>query len=239
MAPWSPINLLKSGSLPTPFFLLTPTHSLALLWIDVALGEPGLLLTQHPLPPSVGWPTLTALPNLTLRSELPEQHQGFCFLLCFILSLTLFSFSLGSFTFSNPIHFCPLLSPWEIFPFIIFYFGIKPIFPLKYLRWGGHLLLSLILPTHHQLSSSGFFTYLFIYFYWNTVDLWGFPGGSDGKESASNAGDLGSIPGLGSSPGGGYGNPLQYSCLENSHGHGGAWWATVHGVAKGWTQLSD
>ena len=46
----------------------------------------------------------------------------------------------------------------------------------------------------------------------------GFPGGSDGKESASNEGDLGSIPGLGRSPGGGHGNPLQYSCLENPHG---------------------
>ena len=44
----------------------------------------------------------------------------------------------------------------------------------------------------------------------------GFPGGSDGKESACNAGDLGLIPGLGGSPGGGLGNPLQYSCLENS-----------------------
>ena len=46
----------------------------------------------------------------------------------------------------------------------------------------------------------------------------GFPGGSDSKESACNAGDLGSIPGLGRSPGGGHGNPLQYSCLENPHG---------------------
>ena len=46
----------------------------------------------------------------------------------------------------------------------------------------------------------------------------GFPGGSDGKESAYNAGDLGSIPGLGRYPGGGRGNPLQYSCLENPHG---------------------
>ena len=43
----------------------------------------------------------------------------------------------------------------------------------------------------------------------------GFPGGSDGKESACNVGDLGSIPGLGRSPGGGHDNPLQYSCLEN------------------------
>ena len=49
-----------------------------------------------------------------------------------------------------------------------------------------------------------------------------FPGGSDGKASAYNAGDLGSIPGLGRSPGEGNGNPLQYSCLENSV-DGGAW----------------
>ena len=61
-----------------------------------------------------------------------------------------------------------------------------------------------------------------------------FPGGSDGKASAYNTGDLGSIPGLGRSPGEGNGNPLQYSCLENPM-DGGAWWATVHGVAKSWT----
>jgi len=61
-----------------------------------------------------------------------------------------------------------------------------------------------------------------------------FPGGSEVKVSACNAGDLGSIPGLGRSPGDGNGNPLQYSCLENSI-DGGAWWATVHLVAKSWT----
>ena len=48
----------------------------------------------------------------------------------------------------------------------------------------------------------------------------GFPGGSDGKEPACNAGALGLIPGLGRYPGGGHGNPLQYSCLENPHGQG-------------------
>ena len=58
-----------------------------------------------------------------------------------------------------------------------------------------------------------------------------FLGASDGKVSAYNAGDLGSIPGLGRSPGEGNGNPLQYSCLENPM-DGGAWSATVHGVAK-------
>ena len=67
---------------------------------------------------------------------------------------------------------------------------------------------------------------------------WGFPGGSDGKVSACNVGDPGSMPGSGRSPGEGNGNPLQYSCLENSM-DGGAWWAIVHGVAKSWTQLSN
>ena len=66
----------------------------------------------------------------------------------------------------------------------------------------------------------------------------GFPGGSDGKASACNAGDPGSIPGLGRSPGEGNGNPLQYSCLENPM-DGGAWQATVHVVTKSQTQLSD
>ena len=59
----------------------------------------------------------------------------------------------------------------------------------------------------------------------------GFPGGSDGKASVCNAGDPGSIPGLGRSPGEGNGNPLQYSCLENPTDRG-AWWTTVHGVAE-------
>ena len=54
--------------------------------------------------------------------------------------------------------------------------------------------------------------------------LWGFPGGSDGKASAYNAGDLGSTPGSGRSSGEGNGNPLQYSCLENAM-DGGAWLA--------------
>ena len=66
----------------------------------------------------------------------------------------------------------------------------------------------------------------------------GFPGSLDGKASAYNAGDPGSIPGLGRSPGEGNGNPLQYSCLENPMDRG-AWWATVHGVTKSRTWLSD
>ena len=66
----------------------------------------------------------------------------------------------------------------------------------------------------------------------------GFPCDSDGKASAYNAGDLGSIPGSGSSPGEGNSNPLQYSCLENPM-DGGAWQATVHMVAKSRTPLSN
>ena len=61
---------------------------------------------------------------------------------------------------------------------------------------------------------------------------------SDGKESACNAGDLGSIPRSGRSPGEENDNPLQYSRLENSMDRG-VWWATVHGVPKSWTWLSD
>ena len=64
----------------------------------------------------------------------------------------------------------------------------------------------------------------------------GFPGGSDGKVSVCNAGDTGSIPGSGRSPEEVNGNPFQDSCLENSMGTG-TWQATVHGVAKSWTQL--
>ena len=74
--------------------------------------------------------------------------------------------------------------------------------------------------------------YIYIYFHMD------FPGGSDGKASAYNAGDLGSVPGLGRSPGKGNGNLLQYSCLEKPI-DGGAWQATVHGVTKSQPRLSD
>ena len=61
-----------------------------------------------------------------------------------------------------------------------------------------------------------------------------FTGGSDGKESACNEGDLGLIPGLGRSPGGGHGYSLQYSCLENPHGRA-VWRATGPRIVKSWT----
>ena len=66
----------------------------------------------------------------------------------------------------------------------------------------------------------------------------GFPGSSDSKESVRDAGNVGSIPELGRSPGEGNGNQLQYSCLENSMDRG-AWQAIVHGLARSRTQLSD
>ena len=71
-----------------------------------------------------------------------------------------------------------------------------------------------------------------------SLALLGFAGGSDGEKSACNSGDTGSIPGSGRSSGGGHGNPLQYPRLENPMDRG-AWWATVHTIAKSWTQLSD
>ena len=84
------------------------------------------------------------------------------------------------------------------------------------------------------MSFTGFSTIIII----STSQTLGSSGGSDGKESACNAGDLSSIPGLGRSPGEGNGNPLQYSCLENPKDRG-AWRATVHRVTKSQTQLSN
>jgi len=74
-----------------------------------------------------------------------------------------------------------------------------------------------------------------MYTYIHTI---GFPGSSEVKESACNAGELSLILASGRSPEEGNGNPLQYSCLENPMDRG-AWWATVHGVAKSQTRLSD
>ena len=69
------------------------------------------------------------------------------------------------------------------------------------------------------------------------MKYWLYPGGLVVKNLPANAGatgDLGSVPGSGRSPGGGNGNPLQYSCLENSMDRG-ARWATVHGITQSWT----
>ena len=77
--------------------------------------------------------------------------------------------------------------------------------------------------------------------YHNKVSLCitlGFPGGSDGEESACSVEEQCLIPELGRSPGGGHGNALQCSCRRIPMDRG-SWWATVHGVAKSWTQLSN
>ena len=76
----------------------------------------------------------------------------------------------------------------------------------------------------------------YLSFLGNSIVNMGFTGGSDGKESACQAGDVGSIAGSRRSPGKGKSNSLQYSCLEYSMGRG-AWWATVHRVAKSQTHL--
>ena len=74
--------------------------------------------------------------------------------------------------------------------------------------------------------------FLFLNLHW-FLTVWGFAGGSDGTESACNAGDAGSVPELWRFPGGGNGNPLQHSCSENPLDRR-AWWATVHGDMTEW-----
>ena len=82
--------------------------------------------------------------------------------------------------------------------------------------------------------------YLFLVsFHLKVLHPLGFPGGSDGKESACNVGDLNSIPGSGGCPGEENGNPLQYSRLENPMDGGEAWRTTIHKVAKSRTRLND
>ena len=91
-------------------------------------------------------------------------------------------------------------------------------------------ILNLKCPWHLQLKC------LAVSFVW-VYGVWGFPGGSVVNLPA-NVGDPGSIPGSGRSPREGNGNPLHYSCLENSMDRG-TWWAAVHGVTKNQTWLSN
>ena len=92
------------------------------------------------------------------------------------------------------------------------------VFPFSFVSWSLDMsLVSPLKPTSLLIKT-------------DIVKIHGFPDVSIGKESTCNAGDtgdVGSVPGLGRSPGGGNGNPLQYSCLENPMDRG-AWWATVH-----------
>ena len=90
-----------------------------------------------------------------------------------------------------------------------------------------------VLRSHHRKNSvrDKVINKKWIYLERNT--LYGLPRQHSGKEFAFKAGDAGSVPGSGRSPGEGHGNPLQYSCLQNSMNRG-AWWATVHGITKEW-----
>ena len=100
----------------------------------------------------------------------------------------------------------------------------------------GHLVISFKATPHPQYPDiQPSFLTSYIQRYTNGQQAHWFSDGSDGKESACNVEDLGSISGLRRSPGEGNGNPLQYSCLENPMDRG-AWWATVHGVAKSRTR---
>ena len=83
------------------------------------------------------------------------------------------------------------------------------------------------------------FVFLFVFDFFLYINiLLSFPGGSEVKNPLANAGDASSIPGLGRFPGGGCGNPLQYSCLQNPMDRE-AWWAIVNRVTNSWTQLSE
>ena len=224
---WSPHQPSQTWIPPTPFFLLTPTHSLALLWIDVALWEAGLLLTQRPPHPAVGRPPAPALPTSHSAPSSLSGTRVLLFVLFYFASRPLFTFT-GLIHIWQSDSFLPSPIPMRNIPFYNLLPWNQTHFTSEVLevRWASSPIFDFTHP-----PPAFFFRVLHLFFFnWNTVDLWGFPGGSDGKESASNAGGLGSILGMRSSPGGGYGNPLQYSCLENCYGHGGAWRAT-----KGWT----
>ena len=109
--------------------------------------------------------------------------------------------------------------------FLFIYFGLHRVFAaafgLSLVAAGETYTLAVV---HRSLTA--------------VASLVDFPGGSDSKESAFNAGDLGLILGSGRSPGEGNGYPLQYSCLENSMDRRTCR-ATVHGVTKRLTRLSD
>ena len=114
--------------------------------------------------------------------------------------------------------------------FVFWMLSLKSAFSLSSFTFMKRLFSSSSLSAIRVVSCAYLRLLLFIGVVYYCLD---FPDGSDCKMSAYHAGDLGSTPGLGRSPGEGNGNPLQYSCLENPMDRG-AWWATVHGVAKSW-----
>ena len=110
-------------------------------------------------------------------------------------------------------------------------------------RFSRVQLFAWIMPVYSFLARFFFFLMWIVFsslswIYYNIVSVLGFPGGSVVTNTPTNAGDQGSIPGSERSTGEETGNPLQYSCLENPMDRG-AWWATVHTIAKSQTSLSD
>ena len=147
----------------------------------------------------------------------------------------------------NPIRLC--VTPWTVVARLLCPWN----FSGKNTGVGCHFLLQGTLPTqgsnlrlpsllHRQADSlpgNPSIDYQIVHVkLYEMQRLPGFRGGSAVKNPPANAGDVGSIPGSGRSPGEENGNPLQYSCLENPMGRG-AWRATVHRVAKSWTRLRD
>ena len=110
--------------------------------------------------------------------------------------------------------------------------------------WTNVMKREAVIPCHPWVCLSAKLCWLWESGFWNQTSLFfvchflGFPGGSDSRGSACNAGDPGLIPRWGRSCGEGKGNPLQYSCLENPMDRGD-WWATVHGITKSRTPLSS
>ena len=153
-------------------------------------------------------------------------------------STQLFHFGFSTQESSFPLDLSPSLNPrlevsllagrWLLLPLLL-------LTPMWLVYCGLSLLPD---PTQHaqllSLETNSCSTQAFIYC--------SLPGSSNGKESACNMGGLGLIPGWGRSPGEGHGNPLQYSCLENPMDRGAyrhRQWATVYGVSKSWTRLSN
>ena len=122
-----------------------------------------------------------------------------------------------------------ILNVAKVLNYSVLNFGI---FKVPYTIVTDSIIVFNVLAKHLKILLKSKFSPLII-----KIAYQGFPGGSDSKESACNAGNPALIPGLGRSPGEGNGNPHQYSCLENPMDRG-AWRAIVHGIAKSQTGLS-